>query len=33
MSYRAETRPVVKGPGYDYKGRWLGVLARRASYV
>ena len=28
-----QTRPDVKRPGYFYKGRWPGVLARRALYV
>ncbi len=23
-----QTRPVIKRPGYHYKGRWPGVLAR-----
>ena len=28
-----QTRPDVKRPGYGYKGRWPGVLARKAPYV
>ncbi len=28
-----QTRPDGKRPGYGYKGRWPGVLARKAPYV
>ena len=35
QSYKfiCQTRPNVKRPGYGYKGRWPGVLARKAPYV